>query len=346
MHARPRLRAHHRPLRRDADSVQLGLAADAGGVVLTGLLGGEIEVLARLDGSHTVRQLYAVAACSGVEPERVDALLGLLGTHGLLVPPGPDRVDLARVPSGARRALVRDVDLTGMPGGPLAAAGDPSGGRAVEERAVRHVLVGGIGPLPETVAASLRAAGIGHVSHGPWALDHADLGLRDPSNGGRFGTTPSPDLVILTATAALDPRQADPWLRHGIPHLPLIADGPQVVVGPLVTPGVGPCVRCLELHRCDRDSARPALLAQACPSVAVHTPVATETTLTSTAAGVVAMVVTGVLADVALPPGVVIELALPGPRLGYRRWVQHPRCPGHRATHRMAGPGRARVTMA
>ena len=73
----------------------------------------------------------------------------------------------------------------------------------------------------------------------------------------------TPDLVVLTDSPVVDPATADTLLGQGIPHLPSPLLETTATVGPLVTPGEGPCLRCLDLHRCDRD---PGLAGRGCPA--------------------------------------------------------------------------------
>jgi bacteriocin biosynthesis cyclodehydratase domain-containing protein len=83
----------------------------------------------------------------------------------------------------------------------------------------------------------------------------ADLGFRhlDP---------PDPDVFVVVSCG--EPARAvfDQAQRHGITHLMVVIDEDRVRVGPLVVPGVTPCVTCLDLHRTDWDHAWPALLPQ------------------------------------------------------------------------------------
>jgi bacteriocin biosynthesis cyclodehydratase domain-containing protein len=113
-----------------------------------------------------------------------------------------------------------------------------------------------------------------------------------------------------------------------VAHLPVVSQGHRVLIGPLVTPGRGPCLRCLDLHRCDRDPAWPALLAQlALPAPVAPAPaVSPETTLTAIAAGLSAMVVHTALDGQEVPRGVSLEVSLPWPRVEQRRWTDHPLC--------------------
>ena len=284
------------------------------GPVLDGLSRGQVAVLALLDGTHTRRQLYAAAARHGETPEVVDRLLGVL-----------DGLDVLERPTETRlRTWLR---------------------------AQRRVLVSGGGDLADAVTAALRAADLARVRQGWWAVDDPDPAVRDDHG---FGDR-QPDLVVLTATLALDPSLGDPWSRHGVDHLAVVDAGPQVRIGPLVRPGAtdAPCLRCVELHRCDRDPARAAVLAQACgPEFSLlaggtlgpggHG--GPRRALLTAAAAITALVAEAHLDGQWLPAGVTVELTQPWPRLDHRRWSRHPCCPGHRVSGTPVTP--ARETMA
>jgi hypothetical protein len=290
MDLRPRLRAGSRPLRRSFGSLQFGVAAGRS-LVLSGLSGAETRLVEALDGRHTLPELYAVAAGYGVGPDRVDTILRLLRAEGLLTTAG-------------EQARTRRLRL----------------GR-------RYVVVGGWGPAPESIAATLRAAGVGRVDTGLWAVDHAELDLRL-----RARPRPLPDLVVLTAREALDPTSAWPWRRHAVAVLPFVTGERWVAVGPLVTADPSaPCLHCLELHRGDRDERWPDLLAQVCAGRSAAAPVYSDVTLTAAAAGMAAMVVVGYLDSRPVPPGLTLELSLPLPRLDHRIWPRHPQCGEHPA---------------
>lgn len=72
----------------------------------------------------------------------------------------------------------------------------------------------------------------------------------------------SPDLAVLAGHFVLAPAMHSVWLRRDIPHIPLVASDTGVVVGPVIEPGDGPCLLCLELHRRDDDAAWPAVATQ------------------------------------------------------------------------------------
>jgi hypothetical protein len=316
MPARPRLKPHARLLRRGQGAVQVGIASDAG-VVLEGLSEAEIALVARLDGSLDLTGLHALAARTGVAPGRVSGLLQALRQQHLLLDLPTDRALLGDLGEAWRAALRPDAEA-------LAAAYRlPGDGYALlAARRRQHVVVSGVGSLPQALASLLRSGGVGRVDAGAVAAEALDLDLRhDP--GARV-----PQLVVLVATGALASETGAPWLRRGVAHLPVVVQGHRVHVGPLVVPGRGPCLRCLDLHRCDRDPAWPALLAQlASPAPgAPGSPVDPETALTAVAAGICSMVVHAALDGQDVPRGVSLEVSLPWPLVEQRRWPHHPLC--------------------
>jgi hypothetical protein len=316
MAARPRLKPHAQVLRRGRGALQVGTASDAG-VVLEGLSEAEMALVARLDGSLDLPALDALAARTGVAPGRVAELLRALRERHLLLDLPSDRAFLGDLGEARRAALRPDADA-------LAAAYRlPGDGYALlAARRRQHVVVSGEGALPHAVTTLLRAGGVGRVDAGPMAAEALDLDLRHDA-GAR-----APQLVVLTAEGALASEIGAPWLRRAVAQLPVVVQGHRVLVGPLVVPGRGPCLRCLDLHRCDRDPAWPALLSQlAPPAPGLPAPAVTpETTLTAVGAGLCAMVVHTALDGQHVPHGVSLEVSLPWPRVAQRHWPAHPLC--------------------
>jgi hypothetical protein len=343
---RPRLKSHAQPLRRGPGSLQLGLSPDAG-VVLDGLTDAEMAVTERLDGSMSFATLYAEAAAAGVTRERVAALIATLNAHHLLVDSSTDRWprfppttdDLGRPPLRPEQTA------------PAIAAAYRLAGEGLDYVAARsrqHVVISGDGDLPCALADLLRVGGIGEVSVGANAVDVLDLelrGRRGPGQarpGGPSESPAVPDLVVLVAVGALRADAGAPWLRRGIPHLPLVVQAHRVQVGPLITAGTdpvsggtrlsagspGPCLACMDLHRRDRDAAWPALLSQLSPTwpLRPEAPVNLESTLTAMTVGVAAMIVHTCLDGQPVPGDLSLELSLPWPTVLTRRWFRHPRC--------------------
>ena len=113
-------------------------------------------------------------------------------------------------------------------------------GEAVAEPAtMARVAVSGDGPLADAVRRMLRADGV--------------LAESDPS---------APDLAVVVAGWVISPEDHGSWLRRDIPHLPVVIGDGGVTVGPLVEPGNGPCLYCVQLTRTDDDPAWPAIATQ------------------------------------------------------------------------------------
>lgn len=103
----------------------------------------------------------------------------------------------------------------------------------------RTVLVDGAGPTAFRVRTLL-----------------ANLGIEEPS------VTDEPELVVLVGQYVFSPERHGHWLRRDIPHLPVVFSDSAARVGPLVEPGLGPCLTCLELAHIDTDPAWPAMACQ------------------------------------------------------------------------------------
>ncbi|WP_460599031.1 hypothetical protein [Flexivirga lutea] len=188
-----------------------------------------------------------------------------------------------------------------------------------------QALVLGAGPLPEEICRALQPV-VGRVVNEPEALLAPES---DPAG-------PPADLVVLPAVDALAPLAGQPWQRRGIPQLPVVVSGGRLSVGPLVRPGSGPCLSCLDLHRGARDPGWASWLA----SRAVHTDVDREMDtvpeLRSAAAALTALIARGLLEHEPLPAGVSLSLERPQPRVRHHLWTCHPSC---------CGAAEARVTM-
>jgi hypothetical protein len=134
------------------------------------------------------------------------------------------------------------------------------------------------------------------------------------------------DLVLLTGDVSPASEAAE-LVRAGSPHLVVGIVETTGVVGPLVLPGRTACVRCLDLHRSDRDPAWPRLLAQlAAPASTAACDVVLASSVATTAAQ-------QALALLDAPGGVLpaaangtLELAGPGWRYRRRSWPPHPAC--------------------
>lgn len=347
MTARPRLRPGLRRVWRDATTLQVGLSPGPG-VVLTGVHAGDEAVIVALDGVHDLDQVRQVASRHQVARRRVDELLLLLDGAQLLVSDGDqaDRVHLARLGTAARVRLAPDVDAWSL-------VHDVDGLRLAAARADRHVVVEGAGRVGAALAGVLAAAGVGTVRMGatqapqrvvtaadllPGGVGRDDVGRtfdqavaravdRVVEGAGPASAPGPPDLVVLVAQDVLDCAVGDDLVRRGVAHLGVVVTAARIVVGPLVLPGDSPCLRCLDLHRRDRDPAWPRLVAQLLTARAAPAAVG-ETALSTTAAGLAALQVLGFVDGQVVPDAVgrTLELSLPHGHVQRRSWRWHPGC--------------------
>jgi hypothetical protein len=340
-----------RRLDRGPASVQIGLSA-ARGTVIDGLTPEDRALLEHL--------------ADGVDPQhpptrsaRARALVQLLAEAGVLVPARSGRAALSLLGAGRHR-LRPDAAVWSIvhPG-----AGD--GWELLAARCRRHVRVVGAGRTGASLAGTLAAAGVGTVTvQDPRAVDVADLapaGAGPPDVGtardqaaaaavARWnGPAPAirarrPDLVVLVEHAAADAARAGELLRTDVPHLSVVVRDDVVVIGPLVRPGAGPCLRCLDLHRTERDPAWPRVLAQLL-SPAADGAQHEETALSVLTAGLAGLQVLAQLDGLSTPAsvGATLEVELPDGMVSRRPWPAHPACGCHWPPRRAAAgtPGPA-----
>ncbi len=344
MPTRPQLRPGLRRVWRDPTTMQVGLFPGPG-VVLAGLRPGDEAVLSALDGVHDLDQVRQVAASHQVGRRRVHELLALLDRARLLVGEDRhqplDRAHLTRLGESARARLRPDTDAWSV-------VHDTDGLMLAADRAGQHVLVHGAGRVGSAIAATVSAAGVGAVSiRDSRAVRPGDIlpaGATAPDVGGswrqamsaaleRVAGAPTsrqppndpPDLVVLVGEQVLDARVGDDLMRRDVPHLGVVVGTDRVVVGPLVLPGRSACLRCLDLHRRDRDPAWPHLVAQLIGGCGVAVG---ETALSTAAAGIAALQVLGQLDGQVRPDAVgrTLELTLPHGSVRRRAWGLHTGC--------------------
>ncbi len=345
MPARPRLRPGLPRAWRDPTTLQVGLAPGPG-VVLAGVRPGDEAVIGALDGAHDLDQLRQLAARHRVGHRRLAELIDVLGRCRLILDdvtsPVADRADLTRLGEVARERLAPDADAWSL-------VHDTDGLRLVAARGRRHVTVEGGGRLAAALAATLLATGVGRVSLRaagrvragdvlPAGAARTDVGRTWPEVAPRAevtgvgGADAGPDLAVLVGADVLDSRVGDDLVRRDVPHLAVVVSPDRVVVGPLVRPGRSACLRCLDLHRRDRDPAWPHLVAQLLGRRGPPAPVG-ESALCTAAAGLAALQVLAEL-DGAHPGrpvvpdavGRTLEISLPNGAVRRRPWPPHPGC--------------------
>jgi hypothetical protein len=267
-----RLRPGLRVLRRTDSEVQIGTDA-RWAVRLAGLGPGEASLLRLLDDDPELDSLVDRARAFGVADVRANELLDALQTARLTCRTPAStrpRVRTAASADAAVYSLLRD---------------DGDGAAVVRARADRTVGVVGLGPLGLTIAVTLAAAGVGtvllddagritSVDVGAAGYRLGDVGSRRVHVASRLvrdvapdvrteppvGTVP--DVVVLVERDVADPATVLALVTAGITHLSVVVREADALVGPLVVPGAGPCLRCVDLHRGDVDDCWPTVVAQ------------------------------------------------------------------------------------
>lgn len=154
-----------------------------------------------------------------------------------------------------------------------------------------------------------------------------------------MGATPSRTaltLAVLIAAEQVPAAAGSPWHRDGIAHLPVVLGAGRVVIGPLIRPGKGPCLRCLDHYRAAHDPGWAHIAAQTWITRddavdyddvnGLLNPVFAPADLRAVVAGLVGLVARGHRGGRPLPVGVSLTVTSPNPRVQHRLWRSHPRC--------------------
>ncbi|HEY9473470.1 MAG TPA: ThiF family adenylyltransferase [Mycobacteriales bacterium] len=339
---RPRLNPAARPLWRNDTTIQIGLDPTRA-VVIDSVDPATAQLLRDLDGTRSEAEILADAAAAGLDVAVVTRLLTGLRRHRLVVDGYPVALSTLGGPEVADRLAPDHSSLALLHPGDL-----PS--RILRRRRRAAVVVHGAGRIGAPLACLLAASGVGRVvivdqatsrlgDCAPAGLSPADQHRRRAEAAAEamhrcapeVDTTPLPpsrypDLVVLTETP---PRGSDllaAMHAANVSHLLVGIRETTSVVGPLVQPGHSSCLRCADLHRCDRDPAWPALAAQlATPRRGVAEPC--DLVLSSLTATLGAMqVLTHLDGDTAAVVDGTLETGLPGWQVRRRTWPVHPAC--------------------
>jgi hypothetical protein len=218
------------------------------------------------------------------------------------------------------------------------------GAAIVRARERRVVAVLGLGPTGLGIAAGLAAAGVGTVllddagpvrpvDVGPTGFRWTDVGsartsvasrlLRDIAPRVSTDSVRPPEVVVVVETDVADPDRGSTLVATGTPHLSVVVREADTVVGPLVVPGDGPCLRCLDLHRTDTDPAWPSLLRQLCTTAAADEHAVTSCVASGLGTAAVLAYLDGVTGSTL---GTTYEIAAPDAVPHRRTWAVHPDC--------------------
>ena len=241
--------------------VDLQLGATTPRVVVRDAGDLETGLITALRHGASVETLCTIGSGLGGERDEVLGLVAALEPAFEATQPAP-----ARTRGGAAPIVVVDADdaVTGRLGGDLLALG------------YRVLRPGPDGALVECARTAR--------SRDDDALD--DDSVDAPDLAGTMDLADSVDLVVIVAPWVVPPARHLPWLRRDIPHLAVVFDDTGARIGPLVEPGSGPCLRCIDLDRRDHDAAWPVIAAQLAGRAA-----ATCTTLAAIEATAVAVAV-------------------------------------------------------
>ncbi|AYY11960.1 ThiF family adenylyltransferase [Actinobacteria bacterium YIM 96077] len=332
---RPLLHPSLSQIWRDTSTIQIGVTPGCA-VVLTGLGNVEKALLRSMDGRNDQATLQQLALAWGADSASADKLIETLAEAGAVI-------DGDQLPAHSSRPAGRlEPDRASL--GLVEHSAD-AGYAGMERRAQRRVEVVGAGRVGASVARLLAAGGVGAIDiddgdlvapsdvtplgHDPGAVGLGrDRSLRPSLDIATANAVPGeePDFVLFTVPRAYEHASVVASLmRAGIPHLQASVTELTGVVGPLVVPGSSACLRCLDLHRTDRDAGWPTVLDQATR----HPPPspACDTSLVATVAGLASAQILAFLDGYHVASiGGTLECELPYGLPRRRTWRTHPDC--------------------
>ncbi|MDR1428379.1 MAG: ThiF family adenylyltransferase [Bifidobacteriaceae bacterium] len=300
----------------------------------------EYLILEALTIDHTLPQLRGILIREHYDPSRADAIVGELVDAGVVQGPtrGASQLSIPRparellAPAAESRALTRDDD--GWP--------------PIMDLVASSVHVVGLGRTGARVAATLAASGVGHllltdpspVTPRDCGLDYtqADIGQpRDAVMRSRVRSMPGAcvpfvrtgaetHVTVMVDCGVYDILRARDLMYQGSPHLLVLIGEASSSVGPWVSPGHGPCLRCLALHSTDEDPLWPTMATQLANS---HTLGARgeDPALASLVGCYAASQVVAALTGYRPPcADLTIAFALPDYSTRAIRWSPHPEC--------------------
>jgi hypothetical protein len=309
------------------------------------------QILDLLDGTRSERAALSRAAELGAPADQARALLATLQAAGLVLP--ATELLPNGLPHESRRRLIGEAAALAL------ARKNPAD--ILRRRAACRVVLTGHGRLGAPIAVALAEAGVGSIEAdlpgtvGPGELAGgplrgSDLGrprreaISDAVLRAAPGSRPLPvrdPAAPATHTRSVpgpaEPTSRSPSVRD--PAATLVvqlghdrpSDGPHLtvtiregipVIGPFVPASGRPCLRCLDLHRQDRDAAWPGPPRRPFPDTVQACAVAT---LLAATAFATAEVLTHLDGGHPQTLGTAVEITAPG-RVRRRRWPPHPAC--------------------
>lgn len=340
-----------RPLWRGDRTIQLGVDPEHS-VVIEFADRRSARLLTLLDGTRSAEQVCADAPRLGIHHDDAGRILDALSSARVLCD-SRSLLPAQLTPAAALRLTpeAAALSLRDRPHHATPAA-------VMRRRRAARVLVTGRGRLVAPIAALLAQSGVGAVhpaldgtttegDTAPYGLLHGDQGrprqlaaVEAIHRSARDTVTTTirqrdADIAVIVGTPRPAVLEALANARHGVVHLAVWLRDGAVVVGPLVRPGLSPCLHCVDQHRRDRDPDWPLLALQLATGRSEPEPC--EATIAALGAGVAVREVLAHL-DGGDPEslGGTVEVTRTG-RIRHRSWSPHPACGCLRAPADQAG---------
>jgi hypothetical protein len=273
-----RINPYQSALWRDLTSLQIGSGKQR--VIFNSLSPAQERLIAALYRGIADKQLPRLMGDLGVESiegqNLVDALEPLLlrNTTPIKKPLSEDFV------AGAFADIIRASLLNSS-----------DGATVLMERKFRTVHVDNLSGAGLALTLGLASAGIGRVvSHDQSSVEAKDLGptgypsqllgkpkieavkallASSPNQMGMIAghklserNLESIDCAVLIGHQVIEPRRYVQWLNRDVPHVALTFDVDHASVSPLIVPGRGACLFCLEAARISQDQSWPVVASQ------------------------------------------------------------------------------------
>ena len=273
-----RINPHQAALWRDLNSLQIGSGQQR--VIFNSLNPAQERLIAALYRGIADKQLPQLLNDLGVEADEgkhlVDSLQPLLLKNSK-----PTKTSLSEdFVAGAFAEIIRASLLNSA-----------DGATVLMERKFRTVHVDDLSAPGLALTLGLASAGVGRVvTHDQSLVEDKDLGPSAyptqllgktkveavrallASSPNQMGVVPGHkltarnleaiDCAAIIAHEAIEPRRYVQWLNRDVPHLALSFDVDHASVSPLIVPGRGPCLFCLEQARVNQDPSWPVLASQ------------------------------------------------------------------------------------
>ena len=273
-----RINPHQAALWRDLNSLQIGSGQQR--VIFNSLNPAQERLIAALYRGIADKQLPQILNDLGVTPDDGKHLVESLQPL-LLKNTKPTKTSLSEdFVAGAFAEIIRASLLNSA-----------DGATVLMERKFRTVHVDDLSAPGLALTLGLASAGVGRVvTHDQSLVEANDLGPSGyptqllgktkveavrallASSPNQMGVVPGHkltarnleaiDCAAIIAHEAIEPRRYVQWLNRDVPHLALSFEVDHASVSPLIVPGRGPCLFCLEQARVNEDPSWPVLASQ------------------------------------------------------------------------------------